>query len=92
MSKPDSTGPGVRPREIVFALVPDHTFKPIVDVAFACGFVSAPHFSKCHRDRYGVPPREERRLGRPPAGVTAEERTAPSIPVNHDQILQRTSR
>ena len=68
------------------------TAKPIVDVAFACGFVSAPHFSKCYRDRYGVPPREERRLGRPPAGVTAEGRTAPSIPVNHDQTLQRTSR
>ncbi len=51
------------------------TTKPIVDIAFACGFVSAPHFSKCYRDRYGVPPREERRLGRPPAGVTAEART-----------------
>ena len=51
------------------------TTKPIVDIAFACGFVSAPHFSKCYRDRYGVPPREERRLGRPPAGVTAETRT-----------------
>ena len=33
----------------------------IVDVAFACGFVSAPHFSKCYRDRFGIPPREERR-------------------------------
>ena len=45
------------------------TTRPIVDIAFACGFVSAPHFSKCYRDHYGVPPREERRLGRPPAGV-----------------------
>lgn len=34
----------------------------IVDVAFACGFVSAPHFSKCYRDYYGIPPREERQL------------------------------
>ncbi|WP_070988044.1 GlxA family transcriptional regulator [Halofilum ochraceum] len=34
----------------------------IVDVAFACGFVSAPHFSKCYRDYFGIPPREERRL------------------------------
>ena len=51
------------------------TTRPIVDIAFACGFVSAPHFSKCYRDRYSVPPREERRLGRPPAGVTAEART-----------------
>ena len=52
------------------------TARPIVDIAFACGFVSAPHFSKCYRDRYGVPPREERRLGRPPAEVM----TAPHRP------------
>ncbi|WP_428603905.1 GlxA family transcriptional regulator [Sedimenticola sp.] len=37
------------------------TDKPIVDVAMACGFVSAPHFSKCYRDYFGIPPREERR-------------------------------
>lgn len=36
----------------------------IVDVAFACGFVSAPHFSKCYRDHYGVPPRDDRRMKR----------------------------
>ena len=41
----------------------------IVDVAFACGFVSAPHFSKCYRDYYGIPPREERRL----RGARAQE-------------------
>jgi transcriptional regulator GlxA family with amidase domain len=40
----------------------------IVDVAFACGFVSAPHFSKCYRDHFGVPPRDERRMRRPQAG------------------------
>ena len=34
----------------------------IVDVAFACGFVSAPHFSKCYRDYFGFPPRDERRM------------------------------
>ena len=34
--------------------------KSIVDVAFSCGFVSAPHFSKCYRDFFGKPPREER--------------------------------
>ena len=34
--------------------------KSIVDVAFSCGFVSAPHFSKCYRDYFGKPPREER--------------------------------
>lgn len=34
----------------------------IVDVGLACGFVSAPHFSKCYRDYFGIPPREERRM------------------------------
>ena len=34
--------------------------KSIVDVAFSCGFVSPPHFSKCYRDYFGKPPREER--------------------------------
>ena len=51
------------------------TARPIVDIAFACGFVSAPHFSKCYRDHFGVPPREERRLGRPLAGVATEVRS-----------------
>jgi len=37
------------------------TSKSIVDIAFACGFVSAPHFSKCYRDYFGIPPRDERR-------------------------------
>ena len=52
------------------------TTRPIVDIAFACGFVSAPHFSKCYRDHYGVPPREERRRGRPPAGAAPPIRPA----------------
>ena len=42
------------------------TSMSIVDVAFASGFVSAPHFSKCYRDFYGIPPRDERRQRRPP--------------------------
>jgi transcriptional regulator GlxA family with amidase domain len=33
----------------------------VVDVALACGFVSAPHFSKCYRDYFAKPPRDERR-------------------------------
>jgi len=41
------------------------TSMSIVDVAFACGFVSAPHFSKCYRDFFDVPPRDERKLRRP---------------------------
>jgi len=41
------------------------TSMSIVAVAFASGFVSAPHFSKCYRDFYGIPPRDERRQRRP---------------------------
>ncbi len=54
------------------------TNMPIVDVSLACGFVSAPHFSKCYRDFYGIAPRMERSktephvLGRLQAGEIAE--------------------
>ncbi|MEO2039455.1 MAG: helix-turn-helix domain-containing protein, partial [Martelella sp.] len=33
---------------------------PIVDVAVACGFVSASHFSKCYREIYHCSPQQER--------------------------------
>jgi transcriptional regulator GlxA family with amidase domain len=33
----------------------------VLDVALACGFVSASHFSKCYREYYQRTPREERR-------------------------------
>ena len=36
------------------------TAKSVIDVSLACGFVSPPHFSKCYRDYYGIPPRNER--------------------------------
>lgn len=32
----------------------------IIEVASACGFVSTPHFSKCYREYFGLPPRDER--------------------------------
>ena len=32
----------------------------IVEVAVACGFVSASHFSKCYRQLYGRSPQQER--------------------------------
>jgi len=49
----------------------------IIDVASACGFVSTPHFSKCYREFFGQPPRDERlgaspvRLPVPSPGVQA---------------------
>lgn len=33
---------------------------PIVEVAVACGFVSASHFSKCYRELYALTPQQER--------------------------------
>lgn len=36
------------------------TNMPIIDVALACGFVSASHFSKCYRDFFGYTPKRER--------------------------------
>jgi len=36
------------------------TSKSIIEVAIACGFVSAPHFSKCYRDYFGKSPRDDR--------------------------------
>jgi transcriptional regulator GlxA family with amidase domain len=32
----------------------------VLDVALACGFVSASHFSKCYREFFSKTPREER--------------------------------
>jgi AraC family transcriptional regulator, glycine betaine-responsive activator len=34
----------------------------VIDVALACGFVSASHFSKCYRDFFGKTPRRERNI------------------------------
>jgi len=38
------------------------TSMPILDVALACGFVSASHFSKCYREYFQRTPSEERRV------------------------------
>ncbi len=42
----------------------------VIDVALACGFVSASHFSKCYRDFFGRTPRKERGL---PLGVEGSQ-------------------
>jgi transcriptional regulator GlxA family with amidase domain len=36
------------------------TSMSVLDVALACGFVSASHFAKCYRDHYGHSPRTDR--------------------------------
>ena len=47
----------------------------VIDVALACGFVSASHFSKCYRDYFGRTPRKERGL---PAGNAASASDDPA--------------
>ncbi len=37
-----------------------HTSMSVMDVALACGFVSASHFSKCYREFFDMTPRDER--------------------------------
>ncbi len=39
------------------------TTMPVTEIAFACGFTSASHFSKCYRDMFTRSPRDERRAG-----------------------------
>jgi transcriptional regulator GlxA family with amidase domain len=39
------------------------TTMPVTEIAFACGFTSASHFSKCYRDMFGRTPRDQRRTG-----------------------------
>ncbi len=45
----------------------------VIDVALACGFVSASHFSKCYRDHFGRTPRKERGLPAVGEAVKAAE-------------------
>lgn len=42
-------------------LLLEQTAMPIVDIAIACGFVSASHFSRCFREANGVTPQDIRR-------------------------------
>ena len=46
------------------------TTKPILDVAVACGFTSASHFSRCYRAAYGRKPSTERAAALPALVIT----------------------
>jgi transcriptional regulator GlxA family with amidase domain len=52
----------------------------IVEVGLTCGFVSAPHFSKCYRDTFGIPPRDERYMHRLEVQELAESVAAATDP------------
>ncbi|WP_349962683.1 helix-turn-helix domain-containing protein [Rhizobium sp. ZPR3] len=60
-----------RARQLVKA-----TNKPIVDIAVACGFVSASHFSKCYRLLYGCSPQQARLERMTPIGIRKKKRHA----------------
>jgi len=49
-----------------------HSSLPIVEVAIASGFVSASHFSKRYRERYGVSPQADRREYEPEPDALSE--------------------
>ena len=40
----------------------EHTTISVMDVSLACGFVSAPYFSRAYKAQYGRSPREDRRI------------------------------
>jgi transcriptional regulator GlxA family with amidase domain len=50
----------------------------IIDVAVACGFVSASHFSKCYRSLYGVSPLADRNAAAAPIEALQSE-PAPQV-------------
>ena len=50
----------------------------IIDVAVACGFVSASHFSKCYRSLYGVSPLADRNAAAAPI-ETLQSGPAPQV-------------
>ena len=43
----------------------------IVELSVVCGFVSTPHFSKCYRECFGIPPSDERLVTQTQRQVTA---------------------
>ena len=47
------------------------TTMSVMEVSISCGFVSATHFSKCYRDHFGVPPRDDQHSHRPRVPVGA---------------------
>lgn len=61
---------------------------PIVDIALACGFISAPHFSKCYRDTFSLPPRDERRRA---AGLLSDEGAGQSKPARRPQLIDKSA-
>ena len=56
------------------------TSMPVIEVAIACGFVSASHFSRCYRDLYGRSPQAERQQRHQLVVPVPEEPSEPDPP------------
>ena len=50
----------------------EQTDMSVMQVAMACGFVSAPYFSRAYRNLFGRSPREDRRFVRMGRGLPSE--------------------
>ena len=64
---------------------------PVVDIAMACGFVSASHFSKVYRDAFGIPPQEARGLVRRRSKKSTSDRQSLGIGAPSTQALGRAA-
>ncbi|WP_108448187.1 GlxA family transcriptional regulator [Halomonas sp. BN3-1] len=65
------------------------TSMSIIDIAAACGFVSTPHFSKCYRECFGLPPREERLGWSAFSPVVAGSTVSPLLAAAPDEPVSR---
>lgn len=64
-------------------LLLSQTAMPIIDIAIACGFVSASHFSKCYRAQEGISPQESRKADCCPSSASRlmKSSVSQSLPV-----------
>ena len=58
----------------------------IVELSVVCGFVSTPHFSKCYRECFGIPPSDERLVAETQPLVTARS-IAQALPLARPMSL-----
>lgn len=64
------------------------TSRSIIEIANMCGFVSAPHFSRCYRKYIGVSPREERAALWALKPLSTPTEPLPVMPTSSNAALQ----
>jgi transcriptional regulator GlxA family with amidase domain len=70
-------------------LLVTQTAMQIVEIAVACGFVSASHFSKCYRQFHGISPQETREQRQPSVQRPALHKEAMTAEMVH--LMQRNA-